>query len=131
MSLSVIADVDMMISWKKWDWASAHEEVMDSPYVRQQIWEIGLLQFFGCEMIWSSKDLLDPLIRLWRLEERSFDIREVMFPLYLHDVYFLIGLLICEIWEATHPLLVGQSSLGLLANIHYGGDPNAISDRSL
>ena len=53
-------------------------------------------------MIRSSKDLLDPFIQMWRMEERVFDIKGMMFPLQLHDIYFLTSLLIYKIQDLTH-----------------------------
>lgn len=99
--------------------------------MRQILWEIGLLKFFECELIQLLKDLLDPLIQIWRVEERAFDIRGVMIPLQLHDVYFLIELPIREIREETHLSLAGQSTLELLMDHDYGVATNAISDGSL
>lgn len=84
--------------------------------MRQSPQEIGLLKFFDCELIWSADDLFLPLVQMWRPEERAFNIRGVMLPLLPHYIYFLIGLLIHGIQEMTHPLLAGQSTLGLLTN---------------
>lgn len=61
----------------------------------------------------------------------GFDVRGVMLPLQLHDIYFLMGLPIRGIREATHLSLSGRSMLELLVDRHYGGAPYAISVRSL
>ena len=52
-------------------------------------------------------------------------------PLEIHDIYFLTELSIDGIQEVMHPSLVGRNMPKLLADRHYGGVPNSISDRSL
>lgn len=49
-------------------------------------------------------------------------------PLQLHDVYFLMRLLIRGVHEATHPLLEGRVTLDLLEAQDCGSMPDAISD---
>ena len=127
----MVARVEMVVSWQEWDWAGNCDDVRRNPHVRQRIWEVGLLKFFDFQLLLFFEDLLDPLIQMWRPEEWIFDIRGVMFPLQLWDIYFLTRLLMCGIWEVTHPSLDGRSTVELLVDHHSGGVPNVISDGSL
>lgn len=98
--------------------------------VQQRIHEIGLLNVFYFKMI-RSLDEFFPLIHMWRIEDKEFLVLGVILPLELHDIYSLEGLLICGIWEETHPFLVGHKTIELLASWNYGGSPNIINDGSL
>lgn len=80
-------------------------------------------------MIQSWDKLLLPLIQMCRTNDREFDIRGVMVPLELHDIYLLMGIMIIQ--EMTHLLLDARSKLELLEDHFYGGALDAISDKYL
>lgn len=86
------------------------------------------MELFECEMIRSSDDFLLPLLQICRLEDKENYIRGVMLPLEIQDIYFLMGILIHGIQEAIHLFLDRRRTLELLANHHYGGSLDAISE---
>lgn len=82
----------MVVSWRDCEWGSIWKAVEEHLEVWERLQEVVLLNFVDCELLRDVEDLLDPLVRMWCPDDHAFDVWGVLFPLQLHDIYFLMGL---------------------------------------
>lgn len=67
----------------------------------------GLLKYFRLFGMRQQSELLQFLVHAWDSIDQAFHIRDKVFPILIHDVYFLIELLRCGA-----PISLSSSSRG-------------------